>query len=84
MQAMVDGHVDAVVYDAPLLQYLASHQYEGKVRILPDIFERQSYAFALPNGSKLREPVNLAMLRVLESPAWRDILYHYLGDKAPK
>jgi len=38
------------------------------------------YALALPEGSPLREPLNRALLKALESPAWRAIQSRYLGD----
>lgn len=84
LQALSQGKVQAVVYDAPLLQYKASNSYKGKIDVLPNTFRRQSYAFVLPNGSPLREPINRAMLRELSSPQWQDILYRYLGSNAPE
>ena len=78
--AIVDGRVDAMVYDAPLLRYLVRTRYAGSVMILPATFERQDYGFALPSGSPLREPVNRALLRVIRSEAWARNVERYLGE----
>ncbi len=78
MDALAVDKVEAVVYDAPLLQY-QTLQRQG-VRVLDARFEPQNYAFALPAGSRLREPLNRAMLAYLQSDAWREALYRYLGE----
>lgn len=76
---LATGKVDAVVYDAPLLQYLAKLEYPKRTRVLPGTFERQDYAIALPEGSTLREPLNRAMLEIINSDAWQAVLNKYLG-----
>jgi ABC-type amino acid transport substrate-binding protein len=80
LEAVAQGHVDAVVYDAPLLKYLVRSQFAGRVDVLPVTFERQDYGFALPPGSPLREPINRALLRVIRSEAWSANVRRYLGN----
>jgi len=77
--AIVAGRIDAFVYDAPLLRYLAKSEYEGKVMVLPATFGRQDYGFALPAGSALRETFNRRLLEYVESNVWQAGLYRYLG-----
>lgn len=74
------GRVDAVVYDAPLLQYRIREEYANKLTVLSNTFERQDYAFALPQGSPLREPINRAILEYLESDEWQAMKNRYLGQ----
>ncbi len=76
---MVNGDIDAMVYDAPLLRYLARTEFLGAVKVLPARFKRQNYGIAMPTGSALREPVNRALLQIIEQSEWEDILYQYLG-----
>jgi polar amino acid transport system substrate-binding protein len=80
LQAVADGKAEAAVYDEPLLRYQAKTTFAGDIVVLPGVFERQDYAFALPNDSPRREEVNRALLEVLASPAWRETLRRYLGD----
>jgi polar amino acid transport system substrate-binding protein len=79
LRAVASGTVDAVVYDAPILQYLAKHELGGAVHVLPQVFDRQDYGIALPDGSALREPLNRALLDALAGDRWQALLERYLG-----
>lgn len=76
--ALAAGEVDAAVYDAPILRYLAFNEVAG-VRVLSGTFERQDYGIGLPPDSPLREPISLIVLRKLEEPEWQRLLERYLG-----
>jgi len=78
-QLVASGDVDAMVYDAPILQYVAKTELGGRVVVLPNVFERQDYGFALPDGSPLRQPINRALLEELGRDDWRALLARYLG-----
>lgn len=80
--ALSDGHLDAVVHDAPMLRQLIRDQLSDTVEILPGRFERQEYALAFPSGSALREPVNRALLEMGSGAEWREILLNHLGGDA--
>ncbi len=79
MDAVARGHIDAVVYDAPILQYLAETDFKGRIYVLPRTFGRQDYAIGLPQGSELREPLNRSLLEITSEPIWHTILERYLG-----
>lgn len=74
------GRADAVVYDAPLLRWKIRQRYRGRLQVLPLTLERQDYAFALPTGSALREPVDTSLLRRINDPGWSRRLQRYFGD----
>jgi polar amino acid transport system substrate-binding protein len=80
LQLVADREIDAFVYDAPLLRYLANGEFRGKVEVLPVRFERQDYAIGLPPNSPIREPVNRILLRKIGQREWQDTLYRYLGE----
>lgn len=77
--ALDEGRVDAVVYDAPMLRWLALNTESNNVLVLPVRLERQDYAFALPSSSPLREPVNRALLDIIKTEEWEQVLFEYLG-----
>lgn len=58
--------VDVIVYDAPVLIHYANGEGLGKVEITGDIFEPQQYGIAFPSQSVNREPINRALLEVME------------------
>lgn len=80
LASLVDNQCEAVVYDAPILKYQTYEHYTGEAFVLPVTFERQSYAFALPSDSPLREPINRVLLRQTSSPDWEEVLANYFGE----
>jgi ABC-type amino acid transport substrate-binding protein len=76
IDGLARGEVDAVVYEAPILQYRIKDHPELKV--LEGTFDNHGYALALRQGSPLREAINLALLDVIASDDWPPILARYL------
>ena len=68
-----------MVYDRPLLLWLVNERFPGSLRVLDVTFDPQFYAIALPQGSTLRMPINLALLDAIRSDWWRETLFAYLG-----
>ena len=80
LQALVNGNVDAFVYDDPMLRYLINENFKGKLAVLDITFDSQDYAIALTTGSLLREPINRVLLAKINDDEWRETLYQYLGQ----
>jgi polar amino acid transport system substrate-binding protein len=78
-EALRNGKIQAIVFDAPFLRYEVRTQYPGQFTVLPLNLDPQPYAFAVREGSPLRESINRVLLRKIHEPAWQDLLYHYLG-----
>ncbi len=78
LRRLADGVGDALVHDAPLLEYEVARGHAGALRVLPETFELQDYAVTLPQQSPLRERLNHALLQVRASPLWEQILFRYL------
>lgn len=76
---LLNGSVDAVVYDAPNLLYYANGKGSGKVRVVGKLFEAQDYGLALPQGSPLREKLNRAILLLIESDELEQIETKWFG-----
>ncbi|MEZ5898573.1 MAG: transporter substrate-binding domain-containing protein [Hyphomicrobiaceae bacterium] len=81
LKAVEVGSIDAFVHDEPILRYAALHNFAGRVQLLDQIFEPQSYGIVLPSRSPLREPVNRSLLTILESDRWSTIRRRYLGQR---
>ena len=71
--------VDAMVYDAALLQYTTKTFFSNDLMMTDALFEMQNYGIALPENSPLREKINRVMLDILHTKEWEDIKYKYLG-----
>jgi ABC-type amino acid transport substrate-binding protein len=66
------GEIDALVWDAPLLRAAIVEHPELGIELVPGVFQRQDYAIAVGEGSKLRESINRVLpekLRELEFDA---------------
>jgi polar amino acid transport system substrate-binding protein len=81
LTAVSEGRIDAFVYDAPILKYLALTDFAERIVVLGDSFAPQDYAIALPEGSTLREPINRELLALKQSDIWAQRVFQYLGDR---
>lgn len=80
IQAVEKQQVEAFVYDAPALQYYVKDQGFGKVKLVGDIFEAQSYGIALPLNSPYRKPINSALLQIIEDGTYAEIKTKWFGE----
>jgi polar amino acid transport system substrate-binding protein len=78
-EALKKGRIQAILYDEPVLRYVVRNQYPDQFTVLPLNLDTQLYAFALREGSPLRESINRILLRKIHEPAWLDLLHRYLG-----
>jgi ABC-type amino acid transport substrate-binding protein len=76
------GVVEAIVYDAPVLQYHALHEGEGELVLAGDRFTREDYAIAFPTDSPYRERVNRALLEMVRTGTYDTITRHWFGAEA--
>jgi len=83
LAALDDGRLDAVVGDDAVMKYtIKEAQAEGRyetLSVLPFVFEKQNYAFALPDESPHVEKLNQALLAVRETPEWKVEIVKYIG-----
>ena len=82
IEALLKDEVEAVVYDAPNLLYYANGEGKGKVMVVGKIFEPQNYALAVPQGSPLRETINRAILKLIESDEMERIKRKWFGNQS--
>ncbi len=80
---LMTGGVDAVFFDSPPLLYFAKNQGKGKVKTVGPLYQGQPYGIAFPEGSPLREKVNIALLKFMEDGTY-DKLYEKWFGASPK
>lgn len=81
MTAAAKGEVDAVVHDRPLLRYWAQEKFSDQLLVIESEFQRQDYAFAVKQGSPLREALNISILELVPSERWQAIRESYMDVK---
>jgi polar amino acid transport system substrate-binding protein len=79
--ALNDNNIDAVVFDAPILLYYAAHDGKGKAQVVGNVFRKESYAIALPNGSPYRKAINNAILSLQEKGTYQEIYDKWFSTK---
>jgi polar amino acid transport system substrate-binding protein len=78
-EALQNGDAIAVVYDAPVLLYYASHEGKGKVQTVGAIFRKENYGIAFPDKSPLRKRVNEVLLKLKENGTYDQLYSKWFG-----
>ncbi|CAG9250055.1 Amino acid ABC transporter substrate-binding protein, PAAT family [Paraburkholderia unamae] len=70
---LMQGNVQAIVYDAPTLQYWAPRLGQDNVSVVGPIFRPEKYGIALPGGSQVRKSINEALLAMYDDGTYEQI-----------
>jgi polar amino acid transport system substrate-binding protein len=79
LQALADAKLDAVVDDKPILAWQIHEAFPTELQMLDLRLDPARYAIGLPLNSKLRQPVNIALIEALRTSWWQELLGHYVG-----
>jgi ABC-type amino acid transport substrate-binding protein len=79
LQAIADNELDAFIFDRAVLSYLARTKFSAHVLILPDNFDPYYVGVAMQSGSKLREPIDRALLQIMATDSWSRLITSYVG-----
>ena len=78
--ALKKGDFEAVVSDAPLLQYYVAHDGAGVAELAGPVFHHEDYGIAFPLGSDLRKQADDALLSIRENGDFDLIKHKWLGE----
>ncbi len=76
---LVEGRLEAVVYDRPNLRNYARNEGKGKVVVVGRTFAPQDYCLAIPQGSPLREDLSSVLLNMMENGSLERIRSKWFG-----
>jgi len=74
------GDYAAVVFDAPVLQYYATHDGAGTAQLAGPIFQDEDYGIVFRIGSELRKKVDEALLSIREDGTFVMIKSKWFGS----
>jgi ABC-type amino acid transport substrate-binding protein len=77
--ALIGGRIDAIVGDAPVLDYFTYKNPDRDLAVVGDIFEPDKYGFGLASGSALTRPVTVVLLGAEESGLIEELRTKYFG-----
>jgi polar amino acid transport system substrate-binding protein len=80
-EALLKADADAVIFDAPVLMYYASHAGKGNVQLVGELLREESYGIALANNSPYRKPINSALLKLRENGSYQALYDEWFKPK---
>jgi len=81
LDALKQGAVKAVVFDASILRYHVNKLGPDDFTLVGSLFDRSNYGFGLREGSMLREPINRALLKLNENGVTDDLKRKWFGSE---
>jgi len=78
---LVAGGADVVFFDLPPLADYANNAGKGKVKVVGPLYMGHWYAIGFPAGSEIRDKVNVALLRLMESGKYAEIYKKWFGSE---
>jgi ABC-type amino acid transport substrate-binding protein len=79
IKALQRGDVQALVYERAILGHMIKQYGWRDLQVLPYTLAVREYAIALPTDSRLTEPINRALLKIVHRADWKDLVQHYVG-----
>jgi ABC-type amino acid transport substrate-binding protein len=77
LQAVADKKIDAFVLNEVILKYFVKNEFPGRVKVIPGIFDEYFVGIGLQAGSPLRKPINQALLELMKTEKWTELLNRY-------
>lgn len=80
--AVEGGSADAILYDAPNVEYYAATEGEGSLKVVGDLFEAENYGIAVSQGNEdLVLAMNEALAEIIEDGTYAEIYEGWFGDE---
>ncbi|WP_246248998.1 transporter substrate-binding domain-containing protein [Chelativorans alearense] len=79
--ALADGRIDAVIADAPVLEYYALRHPDMQITVVGRIFAPDKYGFGLQHTSPLTRPLTVEIIGEHESGALETLRTKYFGER---
>lgn len=79
-EALHRGELEAVVYDAPNMQYYVENHGQGDLTLLGQVFETQHYGMVVREEDPRLESIDRALLRLEEAGETRRIRHAWFGS----
>jgi polar amino acid transport system substrate-binding protein len=81
--ALLRRDVEAVVFDSPVLLYYAANAGKGRVQLVGAPFRKEDYGMLLPQGSPLRNRINVMLLTLREDGTYQRLYDKWFGTPTP-
>tara|TARA_Y100000589_G_scaffold18468_2_gene15293 strand:+ start:4256 stop:5350 length:1095 start_codon:yes stop_codon:yes gene_type:complete len=79
LQALSDRRIEAFVNDDLVIRYNVRKSYADRIVVLTDTFDPGFYALGMPLDSERLKSIDIALLKVLDTPEWESLWRQYIG-----
>ena len=80
VEQLINDQADAIVYDGPILQYLAITEAKGEVQVVGAVLQPEFYGVPLPLGSPYRKIINKAIMDAVQNGALDEVRQKWFGE----
>ncbi|WBL23905.1 transporter substrate-binding domain-containing protein [Zunongwangia sp. HRR-M8] len=78
IELIQNDDLDLLVYDEPILRYTIEQMEVGKdIEVLEQTLKKDYYSYAFPKNSDLVKIINPALVRMLKSMEWENLIKEY-------
>lgn len=77
--ALEQGTIDAIVHDAPIMQYYVKQDQTGIVRLAGEVFHPDTYSILLPENSTLKERIDQSLIKFKQDGTYKKLRNKYFG-----
>ncbi len=78
LEALASRKIDAFVVNEMLLKYQVKNDFQGRVQVLPIVFNDYFVALAIQEKAPLRKPINKALLAFMRTQEWIELQKRYI------
>lgn len=78
-QALLDGDIDAIIGDKPVLEYYARTHASEPLTVVGAVFNPEKYGFGLPPDSPMRQAITVEVVGAQEDGALQNMITKYFG-----
>ena len=79
--ALIRGKVQAIVFDAPTLQYMLATSGRSDLQIVGPVFRPEMFGIAVAIGSPLRKKINEALLEIYKDGTYEEIYGRWFAPR---
>lgn len=81
---LLSGSADAVVFDAPNIDYYIKTKGNNQVKKVGELLDGQQYGIAYPKNSKLTKKMDVALKALMDNGTYNKIYKKWFGTEPPK
>jgi polar amino acid transport system substrate-binding protein len=84
VNAVLRNQIDGYLCPEDRAYHFANYVFNGRVSVYETSLKGYLYCLAMPKGSSLRRPINIAILKLMKNSTWESLMERYGLEKISK